>query len=286
MARPQPTQDDVFVAAHARRRSRATSADPQPLEPGTLVPGDATRAAAPVRGSGVALWRQIAGDIESAIADGRLPPGARLPTEGQLAQRYAVNRHTVRRALEELARGGQVRVEQGRGSFVAEDVLDYAISARTRFSEWIRRHHREPAGRVLSLVTMPAPRAIAEALGIPPGEAIARLERLGLADGRPVCLAWHHFALARLPDIAAALAAHATISAALAAVGVADYVRRVTRVTARLPRPEEAALLATPRSRPLLVTESINVDRRGQVVEFGLACYPTPRVQIVFEPGS
>ncbi len=239
-----------------------------------------------IRGSGVALWRQIAGDIERAIAEGTLIPGARLPTEADLAQHYAVNRHTVRRAMEELARDGQVRVEQGRGSFVAEDVLDYEVSARTRFSEWIRKHDREPSGRVLSLAALPAPRAVAEALGIPAGAAMVRLERLGLADGRPVSLAQHHFAVARFPGIEAALASHGTISAALAALGVADYFRRVTRVSARLPRPEEAALLETPRSRPLLITENINVDAEGRVVEFGLARYPTPRVQIVFEPGA
>ena len=248
--------------------------------------GDETTPGAAIRGSGVALWRQIAGDIERAIADGTLAPGARLPTEAELAQRYAVNRHTVRRAIEELARDGQVRVEQGRGSFVAEDVLDYEVSARTRFSEWIRRHDREPSGRMLSLATVPAPRPIAEALGIETGGAMVRLERIGLADGRPVSLAQHHFALGRFPGIAAALSAHGTISAALASLGVADYFRRVTRVSARLPRPEEAALLETSRSRPLLVAENINVDTQGRVVEFGLSRYPTPRVQIVFEPGA
>ena len=39
-----------------------------------------------------------------------------------------------------------------------------------------------------------------------------------------------------------------------------------------------------PRNRPLLVTENVNVDRAGTVVEFGISRYPTPRVQIVFEP--
>ena len=57
----------------------------------------------------------------------------------------------------------------------------------------------------------------------------------------------------------------------------------MTRVTARLPLPHEAELLQTPRNRPILLTESINVDQNGAVVEFGTARYPTPRVQIVFE---
>ena len=75
-----------------------------------------------------------------------------------------------------------------------------------------------------------------------------------------------------------------TITGALKAVGVSDYLRQLTRVSARLPSAEEAELLRMPRNRPLLVTENINVDRTGMVVEFGVSRYPTPRVQIVFEP--
>src|SRR5438270_497513 len=58
----------------------------------------------------------------------------------------------------------------------------------------------------------------------------------------------------------------------------------VTRLTARMPLPHEAELLKLARNRPLLVTENVNVDQHGAVVEFGISRYPTPRVQIVFEP--
>ena len=68
------------------------------------------------------------------------------------------------------------------------------------------------------------------------------------------------------------------------AVGVTDYLRQTTRVTARLPTGEEAELLRMPRNRPLLLAENINADHTGQVVEFAIGRYPTPRVQIVFEP--
>src|SRR5262245_43741251 len=104
-----------------------------------------------LRQQGVALWRQIATRLQKDIGAGVYPPGGRLPTEAELSQQFRVNRHTVRRALDELSRGGLVRVEQGRGSFVAEDVLAYAVEPRTRFSAWIRRHNMEPSGRVLQL---------------------------------------------------------------------------------------------------------------------------------------
>jgi len=81
-----------------------------------------------------------------------------------------------------------------------------------------------------------------------------------------------------------ALQRHPTITEALRAVGVPDYIRRVTRVGARMPTVAEGGLLRVSRSRPLLVCENVNVDGAGTVVEFGIARYPSSRVQVVFEP--
>jgi len=232
----------------------------------------------------VALWRQIATTLQERIGAGTYPPGKQLPTEGELSRRFAVNRHTVRRALEELSRGGLIRIEQGRGSFVAEDVIDYPVQSRTRFSEWIRRHNKEPSGRVLRLAEMAAHAHVATGLGIRTGAKVVVMERLGLADDRPVCLGNHYFPAARFRGLLDALQNTPTITEALRRVGVSDYMRQVTRVSARLPTPDEAALLRTARTRPLLVAENVNVDSAGTIIEFGVALYPTPRVQIVFEP--
>ena len=234
-----------------------------------------------LRQDGIALWKQNAAALQRDIADGVYNPGGRLPTEAELSLRFAVNRHTVRRALEELSREGLVRVEQGRGTFVAEDVLDYTVEQRTRFSEWIRRHNKEPSGEVLQLREIPADALVAAGLGVRKGAKVVLFERLGFADGRPVSIARHHFRHRGMLD---ALHAHTGITAALLSVGVADYQRQVTRVTARLPTPTEAERLRMPRNRPVLICENVNVDNAGAVVEFAIGCYPTPRVQIVFEP--
>ncbi len=236
------------------------------------------------RQDGVTLWRQIAGQIQGDIASGACKPGTRLPTEAELSTRFGVNRHTVRRALEELSRDGLVRVEQGRGSFVAEDVLDYNVEARTRFSEWIRKHNKEPSGLIRQLREISAERRVADGLGVRAGSKIVLLERLGFADDRPVSLARHYFPATRLKGILQALQGTPRITDALRLVGVDDYLRLQTRVTARLPTQTEAGLLRMARNRPVLVTENINVDRAGAIVEFASGCYPTPRVQIVFEP--
>jgi GntR family transcriptional regulator, phosphonate transport system regulatory protein len=232
----------------------------------------------------VPLWRKISQTLSSEIGAEGLQPGAKLPTEAQLAARFDVNRHTVRRAIDALVRTGMVRVEQGRGSFVAEDVLDYNVEARTRFSEWIRKHNMEPSGIVRQLREIPADRRVADGLGIRSGARVVLLERLGFADDRPVSLATHYFPAAKLKGMFHALQETPRITDALRAVGVEDYLRLQTRVTARLPTQTEADLLRMARNRPVLITENVNVDRNGTVIEFTSGCYPTPRVQIVFEP--
>ena len=235
------------------------------------------------RGQGILLWRQIQQALEAEIASGRHAPGARLPTEAELSARFAVNRHTVRRAMEELESRGLIRVEQGRGSFVAEDVLDYRLGPRTRFSEIIRRQNRDPAGQILRIAEIPAEAGLAEALGIRRGRSVVAVDRLALADGRPLVLGTHHFPAARFPRLPALLAENSSITAALAACGVPDYRRQVTRITARLPTPEEAELLQQSRNRPVLVTEAVNTDPQGAVVDVTHARYAAGRVQLVVE---
>jgi GntR family transcriptional regulator, phosphonate transport system regulatory protein len=237
-----------------------------------------------LRQEGIALWRQIASRLQHDIGAGIYQPGGRLPTEAELSQHFRVNRHTVRRALEELSRGGMVRVEQGRGSFVAEDVLEYAVEPRTRFSEWIRRHNKEPSGRVLQLKETTADAQIAGGLGVRAGSRVILFERLGLADDRPVSITRHYFAAPRFRRLLDLLRDSPSITEALQQVGVPDYRRQMTRVTARMPNADEAELLRAPRSRPVLVAENVNVEGGGAIVEFAIGLYPTPRVQIVFEP--
>lgn len=229
-------------------------------------------------------WRRIAQELIAEIEADDLAPEARLPTEAQLAARFGVNRHTVRRAMESLVRCGLVRVEQGRGAFVADDVIEYGVSHRTRFSEWIKRQNKVPEGQVLRLRELASTQDVAAGLEIETGAPVALMERLGLADGLPVVLTDHYFPSERLAGIQAALRSAGSITDALAQVGVRDYVRRSTRVSARMPSSVEAELLQVTRARPLLVCENINVDPSGMIIEFGVAKYPSSRVQVVFEP--
>ena len=78
-------------------------------------------------------WTKVRDAIASDLSTGLLKPGARLPTEPELIERFGVGRHSVRRALADLAREGRLSIEQGRGTFVLPTpTIEYAIGRRTR----------------------------------------------------------------------------------------------------------------------------------------------------------
>src|SRR5882724_9572423 len=136
---------------------------------------------------GIARWRRIADTIRLDIVGGKLARGDRLPGEIPLAERFAVNRHTVRRAIAALAEEGVVRAEQGRGTFVDQARrLSYRIGKRTRWSEGLAGQARNLERRLLASRIDNAGVNVAAALKIKPGAKTVRLEQLALADGRPL----------------------------------------------------------------------------------------------------
>lgn len=230
------------------------------------------------------LWRSIAEQLQRDIQRNVFKAGERLPTEQALVDRFGVNRHTVRRAIAALSEEGVLRAEQGRGTFVQSGRIDYPITRRTRFSASMRAQDREAQGTALATSEQAADAQTAAALGITTGSPVAFIELARLTDGVPVAIGAHYFSLERFPAVLDDFAASGSITAALEAAGVGDYVRGRTHVSARLPTLEEARTLQVARTKPLLVTESVNLDRQGAPVEFGIARFPADRVQLVFEP--
>lgn len=215
---------------------------------------------------------------------GQVRPGERLPTEHELARAFGVNRHTLRRALGDMEERGLLRVEQGRGTFVQEPVILYSITRRTRFAGNLSRQSREPGRELVRGEQVEASGAMAEALGIEPGAPLLHLEVLGLADNRPVSIGGHYFPLPRFAGMKEAYQQTLSVTESLRRCGVEEYFRRQSRVTARLPSGRDARLLRQPKTRPVLVSESVNVDADGAAIEYGLARFAGDWVQLVFEP--
>lgn len=64
------------------------------------------------------VYMLVADDIAARIDRGELPPGARLPSEADLAMEFGVAKMTARRAVRELRERGLIRTVIGKGSYV------------------------------------------------------------------------------------------------------------------------------------------------------------------------
>ncbi|MCC6008558.1 MAG: phosphonate metabolism transcriptional regulator PhnF [Rhodobacteraceae bacterium] len=230
-----------------------------------------------------ALWRQIADALAAEISSGRYRPGDRMPSEGAMAERFGVHRHTLRRAVAALSDEGLVRSRRGAGVFVAHRPTAYRLGPRTRFSANILAEGATPETRVLRLETRRAAVREAAALGVATGAAVHLRETVGLADGVPVVLGLSLFPAERFPRLPQDLGETGSVTAALARGGLADYLRRETQLSVRRATAIEARHLDSPEGTALLIAEWVNTDSDGRPVETGTSRFHGERVQLVVE---
>lgn len=229
------------------------------------------------------VWLAIANALRSEISEGRYQPGDKLPTEAALAERFGVNRHTVRHALSKLVEENLVRTRRGAGAFVAAKPTDYAIGQRVRFHENLLAAGRRPQKQVLAIECRAASQGEAQALAIPQGAPVCAYHGLSLADGQPIAIFESVFPQDRLPGIAEALAQTRGVTQALDLVGVADFMRSSTRLTATRADASQALHLQVQEGDPVLRSTGVNVDAAGTPVEFGCTFFAGDKVTLTLD---
>lgn len=226
------------------------------------------------------IWQSIAATITQEIGQGLYPEGSKLPTEAALSARFGVNRHTVRRALADLADQGAVHARRGSGVFVTQAPTDYPIGRRTRFHQNIAATGKLAHKRALRLETRPSTATEADALRIPAGEAVTIYEGISMSGASALAYFESLFPVRHLPDIADTLAHETSVTAALAQNGIPDYLRRDTRITAERASTTEALHLNIREGDPILRSVSINTTPDGTPIEYGITRFAGSRVAL------
>lgn len=96
---------DLVNGVSVLMESGSPSQEPGGVQPAVYRPG----------------YEVAAEQILQLIADSRLRPGDRMPTENELSAHVGASRSVVREAVKILSAIGRVRVQKGRGLYVADD---------------------------------------------------------------------------------------------------------------------------------------------------------------------
>jgi len=133
----------------------------------------------------VPLYKDVKRRLTDALTRGEWKPGAAIPAERRLSERFRISVGTLRKAIDELVAENILIRQQGRGTFVAshnrERELFYFLHVVPQ-----QGPKRYPDVQLASFARGKADRRIAEALGVAPGDASFRIRNLLRLDGAPV----------------------------------------------------------------------------------------------------
>ncbi|MFJ5491707.1 phosphonate metabolism transcriptional regulator PhnF [Pectobacterium carotovorum] len=227
------------------------------------------------------LYQAIAARLEEELRE-RYKCGDYLPSEKQLATHYAVNRHTLRRAVDDLVKKGLVQRRHGVGILVLMRPYDYPLHAQAHFSQNLLDQGSSPSSERLFAMLSPASQDIATALGCSEGDNVIHLRTLRRVNGIPVCVINHFLpTLSWWPHLQQfnSGSLHDFITERLNQV----LIRTQTRISTRLAQAKESRLLEIGAQAPLLCLRTLNKTASGEIAEYSVSLTRGDMIELTLE---
>ena len=222
------------------------------------------------------LYRQVRELLVRRIAEGLWAPGQPIPSEPEIASELGVSQGTVRKALDEMAGENLVVRRQGRGTYVARH--DDARILFQFFRIVPDSGGKEfPDSRLTEVAGEGADEEAAAALGVAPGAAVVRLERVRSLAGE-VCIAERIVVPAALfPGIAERELPNNLYELYAAQFGVV-VGRASEKLRAVAAGAREAEFLGVAAGTPLLRVDRTAFSIDGKLAEWRISWCRTERV--------
>lgn len=232
------------------------------------------------RSADTAPYQRIKQTLKAELQAGHWRPGALMPSEAELVERFSVSRMTVNRALRELQAEGLVERVQGAGTYAADQEQRLRMSSQLT----IRDLHREIEARghqhqaqVQFARQEPAPADIAARLGLAEGDPVFHLLLVHLDNGVPLQCEDRYVNPVHAPEL---------LSTDFTTITPTQYlIERVPQweaqfmVEAAYPTAREARLLGIRSKEPCLIITRRTVTR-GIPVTTARLVHPGSRYQL------
>lgn len=230
------------------------------------------------------IYKQLAYAIEGMIARD-FAEGSYLPSENELALQFGVNRHTIRRAVDDLVAAGFVLRQKGKGCLVINQNIEYALSAG-RFTTTLDKLGHSSITKIIKSGSIPCSKVVASYLGIQNDrpeqqQDVYLIQTARWVNDQPMSLINHFLNPEYVPDIDQYYK-EGSLHACIEQRYGLSLVRTSALISATMPSNEEALLLKSALTKPLLKVKSFNgiSNHPEKVVEVSVSLSRSDRFQI------
>ena len=224
----------------------------------------------------IPLHVRVREHLERMINEGVYPPGSRLPSEAELATGLEVSRATLREALYALERSGVIRREQGRGTFVSNQVIP-KIESRLEYlsSVWqlANRQGRQLSFTNLKVCREAASEKMAKILQINKDDKITYVEWCMTLDKQPVSYINDYIRESILCEDDVINGFNGSILDLLARTTNYPLIKSEAKITAINSSSEISVKLKIPEGEALLVFEEVCVTANKIPIEYSRGYY-------------
>lgn len=226
------------------------------------------------------LYLKIRRILEHEIRE-HLEAGQKLDSETRLAERFNVNRHTLRRAVDVLVQEGLIERRRGVGLFVLDPPFDYPLEADTRLTANLAHMRTRGQRQLLRKFTAPAGKSVSERLQVKEDTPVFCLEYLITTDKKTLSLASHYFEYKPFAAIYTDFERSGSLHAFIRNTYGLELKRVSSVISAGLPNQDDASFLRIPKTLPVLTVRSLNVDQKtNKPVEYVRSRFRSDRLEL------
>jgi GntR family transcriptional regulator len=247
------------------------------------------------------MYQQIAEDLRVQIESGILVPGAQLPTELELRDRYSSSRNTIRDAIKRLMSQGLVETRPGQGTFVTRTIDPFVTvlsgdpqalggaEGATYLSE-VNMSHRDASFSVPKVEIQAPPDEVGRRLRVAPNTQVVSRHQRRYIDGIPWSLQTSFYPMDFVTKGATRLLmaeniVEGTVRYMAETIGIRQIGYR-DWITARGPDTNEQAFFGLAHDVTVFEIFRTAFDQTGTPLRVTVTVFPTDRNQFIINVGD
>lgn len=243
------------------------------------------------RDNPIPMYLQVVNWITSMLQTSEYDVGAKLPSEGELAHKFQLNRNTIRHAISLMVQQGLLEKRKGVGTFVKRKKPLAPVRQLGKMTSFIddfeldNKDSLETESITLSKEKILPSKEIADLLETAKGEYVVKIERVRTADKTPFLYEIQYYSFEKFGQLIDMELKGSMYQILVDNFGI-DLDHSIRALQAIIPSKKIASILMISKDIPCIFYKNRAFNMKGECLEVLHSYYRGDRYQFQVETGS